>query len=213
MKSILYNILLIFISLAMLEFVVYTVYPCFDNNVPSRVIARVDELVREIPVDETSDVKYITISYKVGLHKYEKVLSHEHYYPGLDVGDTIEVPHYKKSLSDFSTLMRLELTALTVGGIIIMAYAVSRIADAVKKREDYDISKTEKLKEYILAELAPKDISEKIFFNNKFNGMGTYVYYKNGKYCLKYMGLREAECFERSFDKKEALLEMLRENN
>ncbi|MBQ8175982.1 MAG: hypothetical protein IJ035_02980 [Oscillospiraceae bacterium] len=134
MKSILYNILLIFISLSMLGFALYTVYPCFDSNAPSTVLARVDELVREIPVDETSDVKFINVSYRIDLHKYKKVLSHEHNYYGLDVGDTIEVSHYKKSLSDFSTAMRIELTALTVGGIIIMAYAVSRIIVVVKKQ-------------------------------------------------------------------------------
>lgn len=134
MKSILYNILLIFISLSMLGFALYTVYPCFDSNVPSMVTARVDELVREIPIDETSDVKYINVSYEIGLHKYKKVLSHEHYYTGLDVGDTIEVSHYKKSLSDFSTAMRVELVLISVGGVIIMAYAVSRIAETVKKQ-------------------------------------------------------------------------------
>ena len=136
MKSTLYNILLIFIALSMLGFVMYTVYPCFDSNAPSTVLARVDELVREIPVDETSDVKYIEVSYEVGLHKYEKILSHEHYYTGLNVGDSIEVSHYKKSLSDFSTAMRIELVLLSAGGVIIMVYAVSGIASKLKKEKN-----------------------------------------------------------------------------
>lgn len=118
----------------MLGFVLYTVYPCFDSNAPSTVSARVDELIREIPVDETSDVKFIQVSYEIGLHKYKKTLSHEHYYTGLDVGDTIEVSHHKKSLSDFSTAMRVELVLLSIGGVIIMAYAVSRITVAVKEQ-------------------------------------------------------------------------------
>ncbi len=198
----------------MLGFVLYTVYPCFDSNAPSTVSARVDELIREIPVDETSDVKFIKVSYKIGLHKYRKTLSHEHYYTGLDVGDTIEVSHHKKSLSDFSTAMRVELVLLTAGGVIIMAYTVSGMVSTTRKSRRYDISKTEEIKEYILAELANFDISEenisKIFFNDKLNCMGTFVYFKNNKYFLKYIGLREAECSEYSFDKKEELLEMLR---
>lgn len=133
-KSTPYSILLIFISLSMLGFVLYTVYPCFDSNAPSTVVAQVDELIREIPVDETSDVKFIKVSYEIGLHKYKKTLSHEHYYTGLDVGDTIEVSHHKKSLSDFSTAMRVELVLISIGGVIIMAYAVSRIIVVVKKQ-------------------------------------------------------------------------------
>lgn len=214
MKSTLYSILMIFISLSMLGFVLYTVYPCFDSNTPSTVSARVDELIREIPVDETSDVKFIKVSYEIGLHKYRKTLSHEHYYTGLDVGDTIEVSHHKKSLSDFSTAMRVELVLLSIGGVIIMAYAVSGMVSTTRKSRRYDISKTEEIKEYILNELANFDISEenisKIFFNDKLNCMGTFVYFKNNKYFLKYIGLREAECSEYSFDKKEELLEMLR---
>lgn len=136
MKSTLYNILLIFVSLSMLGFVLYTVYPCFDSNAPSTVLARVDGLVRAIPVDETSDVKFIEVSYAIGLHKYKKVLSQEYYYTGLDVGDTIEVSHYKKSLSDFSTAMRVELVLISIGGVIIMAYAVSRIASKSKKEKN-----------------------------------------------------------------------------
>ncbi len=136
MKSTLYNILLLFISLAMLGFAVYTVYPCFDSDVPRTVTARVDELVREIPVDETSDVKFINVSYRIGLRKYKKILSHEHYYMGLDVGDTIEVSHCKKSLSDFSTAMRIELVLISIGGIIIMAYAVSKLASKAKKEKN-----------------------------------------------------------------------------
>ena len=120
----------------MLGFVLYTVYPCFDSNTPSTVSARVDELIREIPVDETSDVKFINVSYEIGLHKYKKTLPHEHYYYGLDVGDTIEVSHHKKSLSDFSTAMRVELVLLTVGGIIIMAYVVSGIVSKLKKEKN-----------------------------------------------------------------------------
>lgn len=214
MKSTLYNILLIFVSLSMLGFVLYTVYPCFDSNAPSMVVAQVDELIREIPVDETSDVKFIKVSYEIGLHKYKKTLSHEHYYTGLDVGDTIEVAHHKKSLSDFSTAMRVELVLLSIGGVIIMAYAVSGMVSTTRKSRRYDISKTEEIKEYILDELANFDISEEnismIFFNDKLNCMGTFVYFKNNKYFLKYIGLREAECSEYSFDKKEELLEMLR---
>ena len=136
MKAKLYGIMLIIISSAMLGFVVFTVYPCFGSAAPATVTARVDELVREIPVDETSDVKFINVSYRIGLHKYRKVLSHEHYYAGLDVGDTIEVVHYKKTLNDFSAAMRIELTALSIGGIIIMAYGVSVIAaDYGKKKK------------------------------------------------------------------------------
>ena len=198
----------------MLGFVLYTVYPCFDSNAPSTVSAQVDELIREIPVDETSDVKFIKVSYKIGLHKYKKTLSHEHYYYGLDVGDTIEVAHHKKSLSDFSTAMRVELVLISIGGVIIMAYAVSGMVSTTRKNSRYDISKTEEIKEYVLAELANFDISEenisKIFFNDKLNCMGTFVYFKNNKYFLKYIGLREAECSKYSFDKKEELLEMLR---
>ena len=136
MKSTLYSILLIFISLSMLGFVLYTVYPCFDSNAPSTVSARVDEFVRAIPVDETSDVKFIKASYEIGLHKYKKTLSHEHYYYGLDVGDTIEIPHHKKSLSDFSTAMRVELVLLSVGGIIIMAYGVAGFASKSDKAKN-----------------------------------------------------------------------------
>lgn len=120
----------------MLVFVLYSVYPCFDSNAPSMVSAQVDELIREIPVDETSDVKFIKVSYEIGLHKYKKTLSHEHYYTGLDVGDTIEIPHHKKSLSDFSTAMRVELVLLTAGGVIIMAYAVSGIVSKSKKEKN-----------------------------------------------------------------------------
>lgn len=77
-----------------------------------------------------------------------------------------------------------------------------------------DISKTAELKEYILNKLAIGGISEDeicsyLFFNDKFDRMGNFVYCRDEKYCLRYMGYREAECCTYTYDEKEELLNQI----
>ena len=77
-----------------------------------------------------------------------------------------------------------------------------------------NISKTAELKEYIINRLEKCGISENnissyIFFNDKHDRMGIFVYCRGERFCLKYMGFRESECCDYSFDKKEELLKQL----
>lgn len=74
-----------------------------------------------------------------------------------------------------------------------------------------EISTNTELKEYILGKLAKGGISEKeispyIFFDDKCNRLASFVYFKEGKYCLSYVGFRKSECFTCAFDAKEELL-------
>lgn len=74
-----------------------------------------------------------------------------------------------------------------------------------------DIFTTAQLKEYILRKLANADITENeissyIFFSDKCNCLGNFVYCKKGKYCFSYMGFRASECITCKFDTKEELL-------
>lgn len=79
------------------------------------------------------------------------------------------------------------------------------------------ISTDTELKEYILEKLAMGGILESevetyIYFGNTCNHMQTYVYYKAGKYCYTYMGIRKEECFTSMFNTKEELLKRVIED-
>lgn len=83
---------------------------------------------------------------------------------------------------------------------------------------DGEISTNTELKEYILEKLARGGISEKemgfkIHFGEEMcNHVQTYVYCKNGKYCYRYLGMRESECFSCTYDTKEELLKQVIED-
>lgn len=71
------------------------------------------------------------------------------------------------------------------------------------------------LKEYILEKLASAGIAEneigfRIHFGHeRCNHVQSYVYYENGKYCYRYLGIRESECFSCTYDTKEELLKQV----
>ncbi len=84
----------------------------------------------------------------------------------------------------------------------------------INKSAQSDAQRTEDLKKYILSKLekggiTENDIASHVFFNDKLNRMGTFVYCKEEKYCLKYLGFRESECYTSFFSSKEELTAQL----
>lgn len=81
-----------------------------------------------------------------------------------------------------------------------------------------EISTNTELKEYILEKLARAGITEsemgfRIHFGDeRCNHVQTYAYCENGKYCYRYFGIRESECFFCAYDTKEELLKQVIED-